>query len=114
NDYPNVAGIYELAGTFDDLPADQITGTLTLVQPDRTSGNFGGSIVASVSSADVTINSGLPSISTVSKSGLVNFVVSNGTASWVFNGTLTGNVISGRHTLSDATSSFSGSWTATR
>src|SRR6185437_7646839 len=58
NDYPNVAGIYELAGTFDDLPADQITGTLTLVQPDRTSGNFGGSIVASVSSADVTINSG--------------------------------------------------------
>lgn len=114
NLYPNVSGTYAVSGTFDDAPGEIISGTLTLAQPDRSTGTFGGDITLFLTGVSESVTGSLPSTSTVSKDGLVNFVLTDGTDSWVFSGTLNGKVITGRQTLTGSGSAFSGPWTATR
>jgi len=117
--FPNVAGTYTIAGSFDDLPGATISGPLTLVQPDRGSGDLNGTIT-------LTLHTGSGTTSTVSglfdavvtTTGDVSFSVgtpSGGSSSWTFTGPITtAGVVAGRHTLRGVCGTCPGPWTATR
>lgn len=114
NDYPNVSGTYAVSGAFDDVPRAIISGIMDVAQPDRSTGMFGGDITLTVTGVAGVIRQTFPPTSTISKDGLVNFVVVGSTSTWVFSGTLNGKIITGRQTLSGSGTAFSGPWTATR
>lgn len=115
--YPAAAGSYAVTATFDDLASAVAsgTGTLTFTQTSRQVGTLGGTMSLTTNiGGSVTQISGLnnPSITTA---GAVTFSIGQGSSvSWIFNGTLSGTSMTGRHTISDGTTSFSGDWTATR
>lgn len=115
--FPDVAGVYELDGTFDDLPpADgNFEGTLQLTQASRESGNLVGSVTLIVSlDGDVfNISDDAVNAASVTPSGVIAFTVGDGSATWTFTGSASGgSIINGRHTLSSSSGSFSGDWRA--
>ena len=117
--YPSVAGTYAIAGTFDDLPGATVSGPLTLVQADRSSGALTGSVTLTLRTATgaTSTASGLFD-ATVTTTGNVSFSVgapSGGSSSWTFTGPVTtSGVAGGRHTLRGVCGACPGSWTATR
>jgi hypothetical protein len=113
--FPDVSGVYNVTGTFDDIPASQgsFSGTLTLTQNSRQEGTLGGTFAVTVT-INGNVLTGTPSLqqASVSPVGVVSFILSDGgIETWTFSGTRSGAIISGRHTLSDGTSQFSGNWT---
>ena len=117
--FPNVAGAYAITGTFDDLPGATVSGPLTLVQADRSSGALSGTVTLTLrtSSGATSTASGLFD-ATVTTTGNVSFSVgapSGGSASWTFTGPVTtSGVVGGRHTLRGVCGTCPGPWTATR
>jgi hypothetical protein len=117
--FPSVAGVYAIAGTFDDLPGATVSGPLTLVQADRSSGALSGTVTLTLrtSSGATSTSSGLFD-ATVTTTGNVSFSVgapSGGASSWTFTGPITTiGVAGGRHTLRGACGTCPGPWTATR
>ncbi len=113
--FPDVEGVYEIEGTFDDLPSSEASfeGTLELTQASQESGALGGSIAVLATIGDDIFNVSDEALSsaTVSPTGVVAFTASGGAATWTFSGTVDGNsVTDGRHTLSDGSQSISGDW----
>lgn len=112
--FPDASGVFEIEGTFDDLPASSIsfTGTLELTQASQQSGALQGSIaiLADLSGDVFNVNDESLSGASVSPSGVITFSATGGTSSWTFTGTLSGDRINGgRHTLS-GDENFSGPW----
>ena len=115
--FPDVAGVYEIDGTFDDLPANDahFEGTLELTQASQESGALGGSIavLATLGEDIFNVSDDALSSASVSPSGVISFTAGDGSATWTFSGTASGNAInSGRHTLSSSSGNASGPWQA--
>lgn len=113
--FPDVAGVYNVTGGFDNVPSSQASfaGTLTLTQATRQASTLGGTF-AITATINGQVLSGTLSLqqASVSPAGVVTFVLNEGgNETWTFTGTLAGKVISGRHTLTDGTTTLSGSWT---
>ena len=111
----NCAGVYEIEGTFDDLPAIEASfeGTLELTQASQESGTLEGSIAILATLGDEIFNVSDDALASarVSPSGVISFTAGNGLATWTFTGTASGtSIIDGRHTLSDGDESVSGPW----
>jgi hypothetical protein len=118
--FPDVAGVYNVQGGFDDLTADEASfvGSLVLNQASRQSGELTGtmSVTATINGEVTTAGNVAIQSASVSPSGTVSFElgsIGNG-GRWTFSGTASGETISGRHTLTDGSLSFSGDWTATQ
>ena len=115
--YPNVAGTWNITGTFDELPTASITGTFALTQQSRFSGSITGvANLITVMGGQVFPVPNYPIAATVTSTGVLSFTLTEATAAtWSFVGTIAGNTVSdGRHTLSDGITPHSGSWRATR
>jgi hypothetical protein len=117
--FPDVAGVYEISGGFDGIPSTNasFTGTLELTQASRASGALGGTVAIVATLAGDVFNVADDDVSpaNVSPGGVISFTAADPSGTWTFTGTLSGNTISqGRHTISDGTQSFSGSWQGTR
>jgi hypothetical protein len=117
--FPDVAGVYNVHGGFDGLTNDEATfvGSLVLTQASRQTGELTGtmSVTATINGQVITAGNVQILSASVSPSGTVSFQLgrlSTG-GSWTFSGTSAGETITGRHTLTDGSSSFSGDWTAT-
>lgn len=115
---PAVAGTYAISGTF-DTPAAGFTGTLTLVQADRT-GPLTGTMNVTYTGGVSGTNAGPITNASVSGAGAVAFTRANSAdgSTWVFTGTATTNAIAGRHSLTTTaggvTQTFVGPWSATK
>jgi hypothetical protein len=113
--FPDVAGVYNITGTFDGLPSSQafFNGTLTLTQSSRQSGTLGGTLTVTATLLGEVVGGTRPlQEATVTPSGAVTFrLIGDGGESWIFTGNHSGNSMSGRHTLSDGATSYSGDWT---
>jgi hypothetical protein len=119
NPFPDAAGVYNVSGSFDDIPSSDahFEGTLTLTQATRETGALAGSaaILATVGTDIFNLNDPTLDAAAVSTNGVIQYTMSNGGSTWTFSGTLSGNSITGgRHTLSDGSQSLSGAWTANR
>jgi hypothetical protein len=113
--FPNVAGFYNLTGTFDGLTPQEasVAGTVQLTQATRESGTLGGNFqVTATIGADVfPITSAITSAS-VTQGGAVTWTIASNGVAWQFSGNLSGSSMSGRHTLSNGAQSSSGNWSA--
>jgi len=112
------AGVYNVTGSFDDLPSatSHFTGRLTLTQVSLQSGDLAGLMSLVLRVEDEIINlSGAVSSATVAQDGALAFELREGTHSWTFTGTkISSGIGSGRHTLSDESNNLSGGWEATQ
>lgn len=113
--FPDVQGIYEIEGAFDDLPAGESSfeGTLELTQASQESGTLGGSMTILITLGDDIFNVAYEDLSdaSVSTSGTISFTADDELVTWTFSGTASGSsIINGRHTLSDGSESISGAW----
>jgi hypothetical protein len=115
NDFPDVGGVWQVTGSFDQDPSETFSGTMTLVQADRTTGTLTGSIDMTLVSGDNL--SGTATSAMIDKAGNLTVVVTDSesgtSASWTFTGTVSGHSVTGRHTLTDGTQTFTGPWTGT-
>lgn len=117
--FPNVAGTYAIAGTFDDLPGATVTGPLTLAQADRNSGALTGTVTLTLrtSSGATSTTTGLFGAA-VTTTGSLSFSVgapSGGSSSWTFTGAVSGTgAFAGRHTLRGVCGTCPGPWTGTK
>ena len=116
--FPSAAGTYAITGTFDDLPGATVTGPLTLVQADRSSGALTGTVTLTLrtSSGATSTASGLFN-ATITTAGNLSFSVgaASGSSSWTFTGPVTATgVVGGRHTLRGVCGTCPGPWAATR
>ena len=113
--FPSVAGVFAINGTFAGSTTN-FSGTVTFVQPSRDQPALSGScnitvFVSGESVTFVTIDN-----ASISESGAIGFNVgpAGGQASWRFAGNLSGSAITGTHDLSDGTTDFVGTFTATK
>ena len=116
--YPAVAGVYQLDGGFDGATRAQasFTGSLTLVQATRTQGTLTGtlSITAQIGGQVISATDQPFTSASVTPGGAITFAFAGSGASWTFTGTLSGKIVTGRHTLTDGTTTVSGDWTGVR
>jgi hypothetical protein len=115
--FPDVAGLYEVSGTFDDLPANVafFDGTLTLTQASQATGDLQGTLSVLVTIDDEIFNivDNALTPASVSPSGVIAFTAADASGTWTFSGTASGSSITdGRHTLTAGSNSFSGAWQA--
>jgi hypothetical protein len=116
--FPDAAGVYDVSGTFDDLPASvaHFEGTLTITQDSRETGTLGGSAayLATIDGQVFNLTDDAIDEAAISPTGEIAFTLADASGSWTFTGTLSGTtIIDGRHTISDGSSSYSGAWSAT-
>ena len=117
--FPDAAGIYDLRGRFDrGVPGDTITGTLRLEQPTRESGALTGTITLNMilNGESVSLPESPVDNPSVTPDGGLTFSLSTLStgAFWTFNGTLSGDVVTGRHTLRLDKGNLAGPWRADR
>lgn len=117
--FPNVAGVYNVSGSFDGLSSSiaHFEGTLTITQASRASGALGGSaaILATINGDVFNVSDNAIDAATVSPSGVIAYTLVDPSGSWTFSGSLSGTaIVNGRHTITSGSSSFSGPWNATR
>ena len=107
--FPDVAGVYAVAGQFDGIdPSDlSFTGTVTIEQESLESSLLTGS-------ADFTIVSSTGGNTTVNDAELLNAGVDQGTVSWAFVGEKGGDVLTGTDTLTLGDQTFTGTWSGQR
>ena len=113
--YPAVAGTYDVTGTFDGVDGTSFSGVLTLAQPSLDDATLTGTGSVDVTGAVNVTVSGLSEL-TLTKAGVVSFLLGSASSgeTWQFTGTVTGATIAGRHTISTASASLSGPWSAVR
>jgi hypothetical protein len=116
--FPDAAGVYNVTGSFDDLPSSvaHFEGTLTLTQASRESGTLGGSAAYLATIGDDVFNLTDDAINgaAISPTGVISYSLVDPSGTWTFTGTLSGTtIINGRHTISGGSSSYSGGWSAT-
>jgi hypothetical protein len=116
--FPDAAGVYNVSGSFDDLPSSvaHFEGTLTITQASRETGTLGGSAayLATIDGNAFDVTDDAIDGAAISPTGAISFTLVDPGGSWTFTGTLSGStIIDGRHTISDGSSSYSGAWSAT-
>ena len=117
--FPDVAGVYTIAGEFDGVdPSDlAFTGTVTIEQESLESSLLTGSAnITLISSGDddLTITGAELLDASVDLAGVVVFAVEQGAASWDFSGERAGDIIEGDHTLTRGSETLSGTWSGER
>jgi hypothetical protein len=116
--FPDAAGVYNVTGSFDDLPSSvaHFEGTLTLTQATQESGTLGGSAayLATIDGDVFNLTDNAINDAAISPTGVISYTLVDPSGSWTFTGTLSGTTITdGRHTISDGSASYSGAWSAT-
>lgn len=115
--FPDVAGVYDVAGEFDGVdPSDlSFTGTVTIEQESLESSLLTGTADLSVTgTGGFTINDAELLDASVDLAGVVVFTVEDGGVSWEFIGERAGDVIEGDHTLTSGSQTLSGTWSGER
>jgi hypothetical protein len=117
--FPDVAGVYAVAGQFDGVPPSDLsfTGTVTIEQESVESSLLTGT-------ADLTIASSTNGNTTISDAELLNagvdlggnvaFTLEQGAVSWAFVGEKAGDILSGTDTLTLGDETFIGTWSGER
>jgi hypothetical protein len=111
--FPNVAGVYQISGTFDEATSEEasFTGTVEVTQATLESGVLGGNLEATLNIlGEETPISGALTSASVTESGAIAWTVTDEGITWRFNGNMSGTGMSGRHLVND---SVEGDWSAT-
>jgi hypothetical protein len=118
--FPDVAGTYDVEGTFDGIEPDRasFTGTVTLEQESLESSLLTGTASLTFSDSTprtLTISNAVEDAS-VTLAGVVVFtVVSEGQdVTWEFSGERGGDVLDGDHTMTEGGTSRTGEWIGER
>jgi len=118
--FPDVAGVYTIQGGFDDVaPEDaSFTGTVTIEQASLESSLLTGTadITLTADAGNLVINDAELQDATVTLSGVVDFRVESqaNNVTWTFSGERAGDVLEGRHTLMQGSTSQMGDWSGQR
>ncbi|MDF2775910.1 MAG: hypothetical protein K0S86_5411 [Geminicoccaceae bacterium] len=116
--FPAVAGTYRMDITFSDFPPSVVnaSGTITITQASRNAPDLTGSasVIVTIGGDNVAVTQ-LTNAS-VTEAGVIRFRLTppNSSSTWGFDGTVTASGMSGTHVLVGSTSSFPGTFTATR
>ena len=113
---PNVAGTYQISGTFDNSPGSSFSGTLVLTQSGRFNPALGGDATVTLTSGGSSMTvSGLTD-PVINADNSVSFYIGQVTAqnSWAFTGQQTASGLAGQQVLTNPGASFSGPWQAVR
>jgi hypothetical protein len=114
--YPEIAGIYDVAGNITQIPTASLSGTFTILDDGRNAPGFSGTFTVLITAPGATPVSGVGDIvnGNVTETGLVSLDL--GHPDWRFTGTLSGRVINGTWLLrgDGTTGNFSGTFTASR
>lgn len=117
--FPDVAGVYTIAGEFDEVPPEDasFTGTVTLEQETLESSLLTGTadITLASTAGNLVINDAELQDASVTLAGEVEFTVpDDGGITWTFSGERAGDILEGRHTLAQGSQSQSGDWSGSR
>lgn len=118
--FPDVAGVYPIQGEFDAvLPEDaSFTGTVTIEQASLESSLLTGTadIILTADAGNLVINDAELLDASVTLAGEVEFTVESqaDNVSWTFSGERAGDLLEGRHTLTQGSESQSGDWSGER
>lgn len=117
--FPDVAGVYDVQGEFDgvDPEVSSFSGTITLEQESLESSVLSGTAnlaIHNIGQNDVVITNAELQNAAVSLAGVVAFTVEQGAVSWDFTGEKAGDVLEGDHTLVQGSETRVGTWSAIR
>ena len=118
--FPDVAGVYQIDGQFDGIPPGDasFTGAVTIEQESLESSLLTGSadITLTADAGNLVINDAELQSASVTLAGVVDFTVESPAqnATWTFTGERAGDVLEGRHTLTQGSQSQSGDWSGSR
>ncbi len=117
--FPDVAGVYDVAGQFDGIdPSDlSFTGTVTIEQESLESSLLTGAAdltIVSSTSGNTSVNDAELLNAGVDLGGNVAFTLEQGTVSWAFVGEKGGDVLTGTDTLTLGDQTFTGTWSGQR
>jgi len=118
--FPDVAGVYAIAGEFDAVPPAEasFTGAITIEQESLESSILTGSadITLTADAGNLIITDAELQNATVTLAGIVEFtvLVPAENVSWTFTGERAGDVLEGQHTLTQGSESRSGAWSGSR
>lgn len=118
--FPDVAGVYEIEGEFDAVPPEDasFSGAVTIEQESLESSILTGSadITLTRDAGNLIITDAELQNATVTLAGIVEFTVESpaANASWTFTGERAGDVLEGEHTLTQGSTSQSGTWSGSR
>jgi hypothetical protein len=119
NQFPDVGGVYAVAGQFDGVdPSDlSFTGTVTIEQESLESSLLTGTAdltIVSSTNGTTTINDAELLNAGVDLGGNVGFTLEQGAVSWDFLGEKAGDVLTGSHDLTLGDDTFTGTWSGQR
>jgi hypothetical protein len=118
--FPDVAGVYAIAGEFDGTPPAEasFTGSVTIDQESLESSILTGSadITLTATAGNLVINDAELQNASVTLAGIVEFTVLSpaDNVTWTFSGERAGDVLEGQHTLTSGSESRSGPWSGSR
>jgi hypothetical protein len=115
--FPDVAGTYNMQGSFNGIPANVafFNGTLTITQASLDAAALGGNsnITANLNGDIFNFANSLVNAN-VSTTGVVTFTIADASGQWNFTGTVANGAITGQHSLTDGTRTLSGTWNASK
>ena len=113
--FPAVVGVYNISGAFNTggLP---FSGTITFSQASREQPTLDGLCAVSVQTSSGPVTFSTIEAASVSESGAIGFNIgpATGTTTWRFTSVVSGNSITGTHTLAGSSGTFVGTFNATK
>jgi hypothetical protein len=112
--------VYAIEGEFDAVPPEDasFSGAVTIEQESLESSILTGSadITLTTDAGNLIITDAELQNATVTLAGIVEFTVESSTANatWMFTGERAGDVLEGEHTLTQGSTSQSGTWSGSR
>ena len=113
--FPAVVGVYNIAGTFNST-GTPFSGTITFTQPSREQPTLDGLCSVSVQTTSGPVTFSAIEAASVSEAGAIGFNIgpATGTTTWRFTGVVSGNSITGTHSLAGSSGTFVGTFSATK
>jgi hypothetical protein len=116
--FPDVAGLYDIAGQFDGVDPSEasFTGTVLIEQESLESSILTGTANITITGSEGTVNVVDAELldAGVDLGGNVSFHLEQGAVSWNFLGERGGDVLVGTHTLTLEAETRIGTWTGQR
>jgi hypothetical protein len=117
--FPAAAGTYRMDITFSDFPPSIVnaSGTITITQASRKAPELGGTANITVFASGQSTKITTLTNASVTEAGQIRFQLPppNTSSTWGFDGSIVaGGRMNGTHILVGSTSSFAGTWTATK
>ena len=118
--FPDVAGVYTIQGEFDAVPPEDASfiGTVTIEQESLESSLLTGTadITLTATAENLVINDAELQDASVTLAGEVEFTVpsTEDNLTWTFSGERAGDILEGRHTITQGSGSQSGDWSGSR